>query len=60
MPRLAHGRAGEVTKKMTIIEDVRGIELLDSRGNPTVGAIVTLSSGVEGFALTPSGASTET
>lgn len=43
---------------MTIIEDVRGIELLDSRGNPTVGALVTLSSGVEGFALTPSGAST--
>jgi len=43
---------------MTIIEDVRGIELLDSRGNPTVGAAVTLSSGVEGFASVPSGAST--
>ncbi|HZW99293.1 MAG TPA: phosphopyruvate hydratase [Trueperaceae bacterium] len=43
---------------MTIIEDVRGIELLDSRGNPTVGAIVTLSSGVQGMAAVPSGAST--
>jgi len=43
---------------MTIIEDVRGIELLDSRGNPTVGAVVTLSSGVQGMAAVPSGAST--
>ncbi len=43
---------------MTIIEDVRGIELLDSRGNPTVGATVRLSSGVEGSAVVPSGAST--
>jgi len=43
---------------MTIIEDIQGIELLDSRGNPTVGATVVLSSGVEGFATVPSGAST--
>src|SRR5690606_6077900 len=43
---------------MTIIEDVRAIELLDSRGNPTVGAIVALSSGIEGTAVVPSGAST--
>jgi len=43
---------------MTIIEDVRAIELLDSRGNPTVGAVVTLSSGVQGAAAVPSGAST--
>jgi enolase len=43
---------------MTIIEDVRGIELLDSRGNPTVGAVVTLSSGAQGVAAVPSGAST--
>ncbi|HEX7039483.1 MAG TPA: phosphopyruvate hydratase [Trueperaceae bacterium] len=43
---------------MTIIEDVRGLELLDSRGNPTVGAVVTLSSGVQGMAAVPSGAST--
>ncbi len=43
---------------MTTIDDVRAIELLDSRGNPTVGAIVTLVSGVEGTAAVPSGAST--
>src|SRR5690606_21628392 len=54
--RPGRSRAPEVT--MTIIEDVRGIELLDSRGNPTVGAVVTLSSGVQGMAAVPSGAST--
>ena len=43
---------------MTIIEDVRALELLDSRGNPTVGAVVTLSSGIQGAAAVPSGAST--
>jgi enolase len=43
---------------MTIIEDIRGIELLDSRGNPTVGATVRLTSGVEASAAVPSGAST--
>jgi enolase len=43
---------------MTTIEDVRGIELLDSRGNPTVGATVHLTSGVTGTAIVPSGAST--
>ena len=43
---------------MTSIEDVRALELLDSRGNPTVGAIVTLTSGATGMAAVPSGAST--
>lgn len=43
---------------MTTIEDVRAIEQLDSRGNPTVGALVTLASGDKGLALVPSGAST--
>lgn len=43
---------------MTIIEDVRALELLDSRGNPTVGAVVTLTSGAKGMAAVPSGAST--
>jgi enolase len=43
---------------MTIIDDVRAIELLDSRGNPTVGATITLSSGVQASAAVPSGAST--
>ncbi len=43
---------------MTIIEDVRALEVLDSRGNPTVAATVTLTSGATGTALVPSGAST--
>jgi enolase len=43
---------------MTGIESIRALELLDSRGNPTVGAIVTLESGLEGSAAVPSGAST--
>jgi enolase len=43
---------------MTRIEQVRALELLDSRGNPTVGAIVLLESGIEGQAAVPSGAST--
>ncbi len=42
---------------MKIIETI-GFELLDSRGNPTVGARVTLEDGSCGFALAPSGAST--
>lgn len=37
---------------------VEGFELMDSRGNPTVGARVTLNDGSVGFALSPSGAST--
>lgn len=40
------------------IEKIEGYELLDSRGNPTVGAKVTLSDKSTGFAISPSGAST--
>jgi enolase len=40
------------------IERVRGREILDSRGNPTVEADVTLSGGAFGRAAVPSGAST--
>ncbi|MDA8390000.1 MAG: phosphopyruvate hydratase [Gammaproteobacteria bacterium] len=43
---------------MTTIADVRGREILDSRGNPTVEAEVVLSSGARGMASVPSGAST--
>jgi enolase len=43
---------------MTHIEDVRALEVLDSRGNPTVSATVRLVSGVEARAIVPSGAST--
>jgi len=40
------------------IERVRGREILDSRGNPTVEADVTLNGGATGRAAVPSGAST--
>ena len=40
------------------IASVRGREILDSRGNPTVEAEVTLSNGVQVHAAVPSGAST--
>jgi len=43
---------------MTVIVEVHGREVLDSRGNPTVEAEVFLSSGVMGRAIVPSGAST--
>jgi len=40
------------------IARVEGFEVLDSRSNPTVAARVTLCDGSEGFAISPSGAST--
>ncbi|HZF15603.1 MAG TPA: phosphopyruvate hydratase [Steroidobacteraceae bacterium] len=40
------------------IVDIRGREIIDSRGNPTVEADVVLDSGVVGRAAVPSGAST--
>jgi enolase len=43
---------------MSKIKDVIGIEILDSRGNPTVEAEVALESGAVGRAAAPSGAST--
>ncbi len=45
---------------MIKIADVRGREILDSRGNPTVEADVTLSDGSTARAGVPSGASTGT
>ena len=45
---------------MSVIVDVRAREILDSRGNPTVEADVTLESGARGRAAVPSGASTGT
>jgi len=42
------------------IAEVRGREIIDSRGNPTVEADVWLESGVMGRAAVPSGASTGT
>ena len=43
---------------MTVIADVRGRQILDSRGNPTVEVEVRLGSGDIGRAAVPSGAST--
>ena len=40
------------------IEDVHGLEVLDSRGNPTVEVTVRLKCGATGKAIVPSGAST--
>jgi enolase len=45
---------------MSRIADVRGREILDSRGNPTVECDVILESGAQGRAAVPSGASTGT
>src|SRR3954465_8137337 len=43
---------------MSTIIEVHAREILDSRGNPTVEAEVVLSSGAQGRAAVPSGAST--
>jgi enolase len=45
---------------MSRIKDIKGREIMDSRGNPTVEAELTLESGVKGRAAVPSGASTGT
>ncbi|MGI6161227.1 MAG: phosphopyruvate hydratase [Christensenellales bacterium] len=42
------------------IAKVEGLEIIDSRGNPTVEATITLESGVVGCGAVPSGASTGT
>src|SRR2546421_5564290 len=43
---------------MTNISDIHAREVLDSRGNPTLEAEVTLADGTRGRAIVPSGAST--
>jgi enolase len=43
---------------MSAIKEVVGLEIIDSRGNPTVEAEVVLASGARGRAAVPSGAST--
>ncbi|NIL93046.1 MAG: phosphopyruvate hydratase [Woeseiaceae bacterium] len=45
---------------MIKIKDIKGREILDSRGNPTVEADVTLDDGTKARAAVPSGASTGT
>ena len=41
-----------------IIEKIEAMEILDSRGNPTIQTEVTLTNGIKGSAAVPSGAST--
>jgi enolase len=53
------GRENKGTS-MSVISQILGREILDSRGNPTVKVSVTLSSGAVGCAAVPSGASTGT
>jgi enolase len=48
----------EETNNVTAIKDIRAREILDSRGNPTIEADVTLADGTVGRAAAPSGAST--
>ncbi len=56
---LVKGRIGKEEEKMYLeIEKVYGREILDSRGNPTVEAEVTLIDGTVGRGTAPSGAST--
>jgi enolase len=43
---------------VTQVEEIKAREILDSRGNPTVEAVVTLRCGAEASAAVPSGAST--
>ncbi len=49
---------GATSRVSTIVEQVRGREILDSRGNPTVEVEVELLDGSRGRAAVPSGAST--
>lgn len=43
---------------MSKIKKISALEILDSRGNPTIKATVTLENGIEGAASAPSGVST--
>ena len=55
---LCNGKGDYVTMNFLEIEKVVGREILDSRGNPTVEAEVTLVDGTVGRGTAPSGAST--
>ena len=47
-----------MSSDFTTITDIRALEILDSRGNPTIEVEVFLEGGVSGRAAVPSGAST--
>lgn len=55
---LSKSKKESITMEHLQIEKVIGREILDSRGNPTVEAEVTLADGVTGRGAAPSGAST--
>jgi hypothetical protein len=58
IPQRGIANPNKLGGNMTEIINVTAREILDSRGNPTVEAEVTLTSGVTGRAAVPSGAST--
>ena len=43
---------------MAVIKHIDALEILDSRGNPTIQVTVKTDSGAEGIAAVPPGAST--
>jgi len=55
---LSHFDTNREMHMSTLIADIVGREILDSRGNPTIEVDVTLENGVLGRAAVPSGAST--
>ena len=52
------GSAVDGVRQMSLIEEVDALEVLDSRGNPTLAVRVRLGGDVLGSAMVPSGAST--
>lgn len=48
----------EINRQDTSIIAIEGLEVLDSRGFPTLAVMITLANGARGKALVPSGAST--
>src|SRR4051794_18990231 len=58
LPLLAFSITTFVPMSLTQIIQIRGRQVIDSRGNPTVEAVVNLAGGGTGSAIVPSGAST--
>ncbi len=58
MPKFTGWQEWRIFMKGIKISNVKAREIIDSRGNPTVEAEVTLESGAKGRAAAPSGAST--
>ena len=56
--KIIFNKGDEFMKEQQKIQQVIGREIIDSRGNPTVEAEVTLAGGAVGRAAAPSGAST--